>query len=91
MYIAVCVLGMVPISVFLPYLPIAVHRRRDASRKQLKTIFDRVIHQRRTTGVRESDFLQHLIDSRSIINTHSLMCDKWMCALVIFASMVVVL
>lgn len=56
--------GMVPISVFAPYFPIAVHRQRDKARKQLKQIFDRVIQQRRTSGSVEHDMLQHFINSK---------------------------
>lgn len=56
--------GMVPISVFAPYLPIPCHRKRDESRLKLKAIFDRVIQQRRASQMQEDDMLQHFINSQ---------------------------
>ena len=55
---------MQPISVVAPYLPTALHRRRDAARKQIGQIFSTVVAQRRANGARESDILQTLIDGR---------------------------
>lgn len=57
-------LGMVPISVIMPYLPIAAHRKRDESRRRLKNVFDSVIQKRRASGIKETDMLQHFIDSK---------------------------
>ncbi|GLI64117.1 hypothetical protein VaNZ11_007292 [Volvox africanus] len=56
--------GMVPISVFFPYLPIPVHRKRDRCRKELSNIFGKVIRHRRESGHREEDVLQQFIDAR---------------------------
>ena len=56
--------GMVPLSVFFPYAPIEAHRKRDAARKKLALIFDKVIHTRRESGSLEPDVLQTFIDAR---------------------------
>lgn len=56
--------GMVPLSVFFPYAPIEAHRKRDAARKDLAAIFDKVIQARRENGVTEPDVLQTFIDAR---------------------------
>ncbi|BBN17082.1 sterol 14alpha-demethylase [Marchantia polymorpha subsp. ruderalis] len=56
--------GMVPISVLFPYLPIAVHRKRDKARKRLEEIFGGVIEKRKKSGVQENDMLQSFIDSK---------------------------
>ena len=55
---------MQPISVIFPYLPIAAHRRRDASRLELSRIFTKVIRARKASGVKEPDVLQSFIDAR---------------------------
>lgn len=51
-------LGMLPISVIMPRLPIPAHLRRDQARKQLRDVFRSIISNRRNTGVRENDALQ---------------------------------
>ena len=57
-------LGMLPISVVFPYLPIKAHRDRDAARAELSQIFTKVIRQRKASGaqvlgpVTASDFPQ---------------------------------
>ena len=56
--------GMVPLSVFFPYAPIEAHRKRDAARKKLAMIFDKVIQARRESGASEPDVLQTFIDAR---------------------------
>ena len=56
--------GMLPISVFLPYLPIPAHRKRDKARAELSAIFGTVIRARRASGRREEDVLQQFIDAR---------------------------
>ena len=56
--------GMVPLSVFFPYAPIKAHRKRDAARKKLAQIFDKVIQSRRESGASEPDVLQTFIDAR---------------------------
>ena len=57
-------MGMQPISVMFPYLPIKAHRDRDSARKQLSAIFSKVIQARRASGVKENDVLQTFIDAR---------------------------
>jgi len=56
--------GIVPLSVFFPYAPIEAHRKRDAARKNLAKIFDKVIQARRESGASEPDVLQTFIDAR---------------------------
>ncbi|GFR40145.1 hypothetical protein Agub_g701 [Astrephomene gubernaculifera] len=56
--------GMVPLSVFFPYLPIEPHKKRDRCRKALSEIFAKIIQNRRTSGRREEDVLQQFIDAR---------------------------
>ena len=56
--------GMVPLSVFFPYAPIEAHRKRDAARRDLAAIFDRVIQARREANAHEPDVLQTFIDAR---------------------------
>lgn len=56
--------GMLPISVFFPYLPIPAHNKRDQSRDELKRIFSKVIQQRRASGKKEQDVLQAFIDAK---------------------------
>lgn len=57
-------MGMQPVSVVFPYLPIAAHRRRDAARKELSAVFAKVIAARRASGRSEPDVLQSFIDAR---------------------------
>eukprot|EP00976_Prorocentrum_cordatum_P105838 1194338-Prorocentrum_minimum.AAC.4 len=57
-------LGMLPISVVFPYLPIKAHRDRDWARKQLSEIFSKIINNRRASGQTEPDVLQAFIDAR---------------------------
>ncbi|GMH35789.1 hypothetical protein BSKO_03657 [Bryopsis sp. KO-2023] len=56
--------GMLPISVFFPYLPIPAHRKRDEARKQLAETFKKVLRARRESGAKEPDMLQHFMESR---------------------------
>lgn len=51
-------MGMRPISVIFPYLPIKAHRDRDWARAQLAEIFAKIINNRRDSGVTEPDVLQ---------------------------------
>lgn len=55
--------GMLPISVFFPYLPIPAHKKRDAARIKLADTFTRVLRSRRESGVREPDLLQTFMES----------------------------
>eukprot|EP00850_Spirogloea_muscicola_P020340 SM000213S06805 [mRNA] locus=s213:36513:40075:+ [translate_table: standard] len=57
-------LGMIPISVIAPYLPIPAHNRRDRARKELAAIFETIIKTRKASGRSEQDMLQTFIDSR---------------------------
>ncbi len=57
-------MGMQPISVIFPYLPIAAHRKRDASRKELAKIFSGIIAARKASGKKGQDVLQSFIDAR---------------------------
>nr|QKY15112.1 sterol 14 desaturase (STE14) [Polytomella parva] len=56
--------GMVPLSVFFPYLPIPPHQKRDRARKELSSVFSKIIRARRASGAREEDVLQQFIDAR---------------------------
>ncbi|PNH01769.1 Obtusifoliol 14-alpha demethylase [Tetrabaena socialis] len=56
--------GMVPLSVFFPNAPIAVHKKRDRCRKELADIFAKVIRARRASGRREEDVLQQFVDAK---------------------------
>lgn len=58
--------GISHLSFFLPNAPTAAHRRRDAARKRIVSIFEGIIKKRRATNNAEGhdDFLQTLIDSR---------------------------
>lgn len=56
--------GMHPISMVLPQLPIAAHRKRDAAREKLIETFRKVLKSRRESGAREEDLLQTLMDSK---------------------------
>jgi cytochrome P450 len=51
-------MGMQPISVVFPYLPIAAHRKRDQSRAELAKIFTKIIRARKDSGKSEPDVLQ---------------------------------
>ena len=57
-------MGMLPISVMFPYLPIPAHNRRDRARKELCGIFTKVIATRRAKGTKEVDVLQSFMDAR---------------------------
>ena len=57
-------MGMQPISVIFPHLPIAAHRKRDASRKELAKIFSGIITARKKSGIKGQDVLQSFIDAR---------------------------
>eukprot|EP00475_Leptophrys_vorax_P001151 TRINITY_DN10608_c0_g1_i2.p1 TRINITY_DN10608_c0_g1~~TRINITY_DN10608_c0_g1_i2.p1 ORF type:complete len:349 (+),score=24.27 TRINITY_DN10608_c0_g1_i2:82-1047(+) len=57
-------LGMLPISVVFPYLPIPAHNARDRARKELAGIFGKIVRQRKESGRVENDMLQVFIDSR---------------------------
>jgi|APGre2960657444_1045066.scaffolds.fasta_scaffold00793_4 sterol 14-demethylase len=57
-------MGMQPISVIFPYLPIAAHRKRDSSRAELARIFSKIITARKASGVKGTDVLQSFIDAR---------------------------
>eukprot|EP00899_Mesostigma_viride_P025282 jgi/Mesvir1/5939/Mv00704-RA.1 len=57
-------LGMLPISVIAPYLPIEAHRRRDRARVAMSKLFAGVIKARRDKGVKEDDMLQTFMDAR---------------------------
>jgi len=56
-------MGMQPISVIFPHLPIAAHRKRDASRRELSRVFTTVIRDRKASGAKEQDVLQSFIDA----------------------------
>ncbi|XP_002982721.2 obtusifoliol 14-alpha demethylase [Selaginella moellendorffii] len=56
--------GMQPISVLFPYLPIPAHRRRDRARKELASVFAKIIGNRKISGRSEMDMLQVFIDSK---------------------------
>jgi sterol 14alpha-demethylase len=56
--------GLLPISVFFPYLPIPAHRRRDAARLQMVELFSQVMRERRASpGVPHNDVLQMFMDA----------------------------
>uniref|UniRef100_A0A7S1T5V4 Uncharacterized protein n=1 Tax=Compsopogon caeruleus TaxID=31354 RepID=A0A7S1T5V4_9RHOD len=57
-------MGMQPISILAPYLPIPAHRLRDRARKEISAIFRGVLENRRAKGVKEEDLLQVFIDAR---------------------------
>ena len=57
-------MGMQPISVMFPYLPIEAHRKRDAARTTMGEIFKKVIAQRRASGEKQVDILQAFIDAK---------------------------
>ena len=50
--------GMMPISVIAPYLPLPAHQRRDKARKELERIFEAIIKERKALGKKEEDMLQ---------------------------------
>ena len=62
-------MGMRPISVIFPYLPIKAHRDRDWARAQLAEIFAKIINNRRDSGVTEPDVLQVCVRETSNIST----------------------
>ncbi|KDO25246.1 hypothetical protein SPRG_09493 [Saprolegnia parasitica CBS 223.65] len=55
--------GTTPLSFFFPYLPIPMHRRRDAARKKMSDLFSGVIKQRRESGKRADDILDTFMNS----------------------------
>ena len=60
-------MGMQPISVLFPYLPIKAHRDRDTARKQMSEIFAKIIVNRRAQPAdapKEEDVLQTFVDAR---------------------------
>mmetsp|Transcript_39919 Transcript_39919/g.97857 ORF Transcript_39919/g.97857 Transcript_39919/m.97857 type:complete len:505 (-) Transcript_39919:609-2123(-) len=57
-------MGMQPISVLAPYLPIPAHRTRDRAYKEMRDLFAGVIAGRRASGAKEDDMLQVFIDGR---------------------------
>ena len=61
-------MGMQPISVLFPHLPIEAHRKRDAARKEMSKVFAEVIEKRRAAvaagGEKEVDILQAFIDAK---------------------------
>ena len=59
-----CGVGMQPISVMAPYLPIELHRKRDEARKKIGAIFKEIISKRRQSGIKGNDILQTFIDGR---------------------------
>lgn len=61
--------GLLPISVFFPYLPIPKHRARDRARDQLAAIFSKVIQARRASGAsasKEHDMMQVFVESKYV-------------------------
>jgi sterol 14alpha-demethylase len=56
--------GMRPLSVMFPNLPLPYHRRRDAARRTMAEIFSKIIDARRSSGKKEEDMLQVLIDAK---------------------------
>jgi sterol 14alpha-demethylase len=58
--------GMQPISVLAPYLPTALHRKRDVARKEIGKIFASIIAKRRASGLKENDILQSFIDGHYV-------------------------
>lgn len=57
-------LGMIPISVVAPWLPIKAHRERDKARAELESVFSKIIQARKASGKSEEDMLQVFIDSK---------------------------
>lgn len=57
-------LGMIPISVVAPWLPIEAHRERDKARAELERVFAKIIRARKASGKVEEDMLQVFIDSK---------------------------
>lgn len=65
-------LGMLPISVIFPYLPIPAHKARDKARKELAGIFGKIVRARKESGRAENDMLQVFIDSKyKLLNRHT--------------------
>jgi len=56
--------GCLPISFFMPYLPIPAHFARDRAREEMCELFKKVINKRRQEGSKEKDVLQVFIDSK---------------------------
>ena len=60
-------MGMQPISVLFPYLPIKAHRDRDRARKEMSAIFMKIIKARRAQpegAPKEDDVLQTFVEAR---------------------------
>ncbi len=60
-------MGMQPISVLFPYLPIKAHRDRDQARKEMSNIFSKIIKARRAQpdgAAKEEDVLQTFVEAR---------------------------
>lgn len=60
-------MGMQPISVLFPYLPIKAHRDRDRARKEMSAIFMKIIKARRAqpeNAHKEDDVLQTFVEAR---------------------------
>lgn len=57
--------GLLPISVFFPYLPIPAHKRRDEARLAMVRMFKKIIDERRANPeVKHNDCLQVFMDAR---------------------------
>ena len=54
--------GLTPLSVIWPTAPTAAHRARDKARKEMVSIFSKIISARREKPEKERDFLQTMID-----------------------------
>ena len=57
--------GLTPLSTLWPSAPTQKHRERDEARKEMVSIFSRIIAARRSGAVAADAFLQQLIDFRS--------------------------
>ena len=55
--------GMRPLSVIFPYAPTSYHYKRDQAREKLHEIFRKVLAARRSSGAKETDMLQVLMDA----------------------------
>jgi sterol 14-demethylase len=79
-------MGMQPISVLFPYLPIKAHRDRDAARTEMSEIFAKIIRARREGGVVEEDVLQTFVDARysDAYGGRQMTCDE-ICGMLIAA------
>ena len=56
--------GLTPLSTLWPSAPTQKHRERDEARKEMVSIFSRIIAARRSGEVAADDFLQKIIDFR---------------------------